>query len=282
MSDAHSTPATPGDKPARPSKPRPDFPLFPHAAGVWAKKIRGKLHYFGPWADPKGALDNYLRQKDDLHAGRKPRSDSEGTTIKELCNAFLYHKEALVNSGELAPRTWQDYKDACKLLMRHFGKGRLIDDLDPDDFGDLRKKLARRWGPTTVRNAIQRIRVVFKFATDNGLAKCAIRYGQGFKRPSQKTLRLERARKGAKLFTSAEIRKLLTAASVPVKEMILLGINCGMGNADCGVLPMSAVDLESGIIDFPRPKTGIPRRCPLWPETIAGSGQCHQQSRHFR
>jgi hypothetical protein len=40
---------------------------------------------------------------------------------------------------------------------------------------ELRKKLARRWGPTTVRNAIQRIRVVFKFAMDNGLTERFIR-----------------------------------------------------------------------------------------------------------
>src|SRR5262245_29962526 len=51
--------------------------------------------------------------------------------------------------------------------------------------------------------------------------------------------------------------------------MILLGVNCGFGNADCGTLPRSDVDLEADMIDFPRPKTGIPRRCPLWPETAA-------------
>src|SRR5262249_2264543 len=53
-----------------------------------------------------------------------------------------------------------------------------------------------------------------------------------------------------------------------LKAMILLGINCGFGNSDCGNLPQLAVNLDAAVIDFPRPKTGIPRRCALWPETV--------------
>ena len=81
-------------------------------------------------------------------------------------------------------------------------------------------------------------------------------------------MRLHRAAQGPKLFTADEIHALLGTAGVQVKAMILLGINCGFGNSDCAALPTTAVDLEAGVIDFPRPKTGITRRCPMWPETV--------------
>jgi len=50
--------------------------------------------------------------------------------------------------------------------------------------------------------------------------------------------------------------------------MVLLGINCGFSNTDCASLPQSALDLGSGWMNFPRPKTEILRRIPSWPETV--------------
>src|SRR5262245_10520537 len=265
MSDQHSIPSVPSGKPA---KPRPDFPLFPHAAGVWAKKIRGKLHYFGPWADPDGALAKYNEQKDALHAGRKPRADPEALTVKDAANHFLNAKQALVDAGELSPRTWAEYKAMADELVGHAGKARLVSDLGPDDFAGLRNKLAKKGRPHRLKKAVQYIRCLLKHAYDADLIDRPVRFGPDFKRPSMKTLRLHKAGRGAKLFTAEEVRRLLDAAGPQLKAMVLLGINCGFGNADCGNLPLSAVDLERGVLDYPRPKTGIARRCPLWPETV--------------
>src|SRR5262249_40403263 len=65
------------------------------------------------------------------------------------------------------------------------------------------------------------------------------------------------------------VHAMLDAAGVPLKAMILLGVNAGFGNTDVGTLPLSALDLDRGFVSYHRPKTGVARRCPLWPETVA-------------
>jgi integrase len=253
---------------ARPAKPYPEFPLRAHATGYWCKKIRGRLHYFGRWDDPDGALAKYNEQKDDLHAGRTPRPAHDALIIGDVVNAFLNEKKARVETGELGQRTWDEYKVACDMIVTAFGKRRRVADLGPEDFQALRKRLAAKFGPVRLGNQIQSIRSVFRYAYEADLMDRPMRFGPSFKKPSKKVLRLHRAKQGPKLFTAEQIRRMVAAASQPLKAMILLGINCGFGNADCGRLPLAAVDLDAGMIDFARPKTGIVRRCPLWPETV--------------
>jgi integrase len=228
------------------------------------------MYYFGPWEDPDGALRKYDEQKEALHAGRKPRSAAgpDTLTVKEVVNAFLEAKQDLVDSGELSQRSWDDYKEACDLLVRQGGRGRLVSDLGPDDFAALRNKAAKRWGPHRLKKLIQIVRSVFKHGFEEELIDKPPRFGPRFQPPTKKTLRQHRAERGPRLFTSEELRKLIGAAGPQVKAMLLLAVNAGFGNADVGTLPLSALDLDGGWVSYPRPKTGVERRAPLWPESV--------------
>jgi hypothetical protein len=168
-----------------------------------------------------------------LHAGRKSREVSAGVTVKDLCNAFLNAKQAVVDSGELTLRSWRDYKAAADLIVSHLGRHRLVSDLGPDDFAALRGKMAKWWGPVALGNTIQRVRAVFKYALDTAMIDRPVVDGPGFKRPSQKTLRLNRASKGVRMFEAEELCRMLDAAGQPMKAMILLGINRVVVHSPC-------------------------------------------------
>lgn len=257
-------------KATKPTKPYPTFPLTPHPSGTWCKKIKGKLYHFGPWGDPDGALAKYRHQEDDLQAGRDPQPmPADGQlTMEDLCNDFLESKEKMVDSGDLSKGMWHDYHRACVRLLEITGKTRIVDSLKPKDFDNIRAQLAVGVSKITQANRVRLARIVFKFAYDQDLIKTPLKFGQNFKQPNRAALRAERQAGGSKEFTADELRELIAAAAIPLKAMILLGINCGFGNNDCASLPISALDLDGGWINFPRPKTAIERRCPLWPETV--------------
>jgi integrase len=280
MSDSTRNP-TPREPAEKPKKPYPDFPLTPHASGKWMKKIRGAIHYFGAWAKRvdgglvrvpgdgwEEALAAYREVADDLHAGRTPRVKSDGLTVADLCNRFLTAKLRQQAAGELTPLSFMEYRQVTDLLVSAFGKGRLVDDLAAGDFERLRAEMAERWGPVRLGNGVTRIKGIFKYGTDNGLIERAVRYGTGFRKPGKAVLRKHKAQQGEKLLTPEQLHTLLRAAGPQMNAMMLLGLNCGFGNSDVATLPLTAVNLDAGWINFPRPKTGIPRRCPLWPETV--------------
>jgi len=264
----------------RPSKPYPTFPLSPHPSGKWQKRILGHIYYFGTWAKRvngqlvrvegdgwKEALELYKAQADDLHAGRTPRVKTDELNVKDLGERFMRAKYDKLASGELGKRSFEEYRATCQLLADIFGKDRRVADLAADDFQALRAEMAKRWGPVRLSNAITRVKSVFKFGEDNGLTGKP-HYGSEFKKPGKAILRKHRASNGVKMLEADELRKLIAVAPSPLKAMILLGLNAGFGNNDASTLPLSAVDLEKGWVDFPRPKTGIARRSPLWLESI--------------
>ncbi len=258
----------------KPPKPYAGFPMFAHqGSGQWAKKIRGRLIYFGSYRnDREGveALKTFNHEWPHVKEGRTPPpvDVSNGCTLKSLVNSFLESKEDQLNAGDLSPRTFRDYYKTCEGLITEFRSERLVTDLRPDDFRQFRAKLAKRFGVVSLKNEINRVSIVFNYAHDNNLIPTPVSYGQNFDRPSAKALRRDKNEGGVKLFERDEVHRLLGAADIQIQAMILLGINCGFGNTDIGSLPESALDLEKGWVTFPRPKTEIPRRVPLWPETV--------------
>jgi hypothetical protein len=129
------------------AKPDPEFPLFLHQTGQWAKKVRGRMYDFGVDADV--ALAKWLKDKDYLFAGRAVPRHPDGITVRELVNGFLISKKSLLNSGELSSRTWRGYFTTGKMLVEAFGKERQVDDLAGKDFEQLRAKFAKTRGPVS-------------------------------------------------------------------------------------------------------------------------------------
>ena len=252
---------------SKPKKPRPDFPLFPHASGQWAKKIRGKLHYFGKWDDSKAALNAYLDQRDYLHSGRQaPTKDVCSVAI--LCNSYLTAKDDLLANEEISRQHFQDCKRTCEAIVKHFGRNHLVSDIEADDLAAYRKKLAKQYTLFALGIEIQRARSVFNWGWEAGVLNVPVRFGPNFKRPKKAQIRKHQAKQETKLFEADEIRLLMDKAPQQLKTMILLGVNCALGNNDVSEIEWKHIDLDKGWHYFGRTKTGVERSCPLWPETV--------------
>ena len=158
-------------------RPHPDFPLFPHASGRWAKKVHGRLFYFGRWGrmekgqvvpfpdvrqTAEDALEQYKQQIGDLSVGRTPHSEDGSLTLADLCNRFLSSKKTDLNAGRITPRTFAEYVRATDLLVDTFGRTRAVSDLRPVNFEKLYRNLSAKWGVNTLGREITMVRSVFK------------------------------------------------------------------------------------------------------------------------
>ena len=194
----------------KPEKPRRDFPLFPHATNRWAKKVRGKLRYFGKvsrrsnWPSRTGQVARPKRRPlggpgtASQHSGR-PR-------LRDLCNAFLSHKKALLEAGELCQRTFGEYFNTCDRLVKAFGRDRPIDNLIADDFRHLRDRSQNsgdRSGYPTKSNGCgacsSTVLTPDSWTSPSGSAPTS-------RKPSAKVLRKNRADAGSRMFEPEEFR----------------------------------------------------------------------------
>ena len=264
----------------KPRKPRPDFPLFPHATGRWAKKVRGKFEYFGRIEDdPKGerALAEWLEQRDFLLAGRQRQVNRGALTVAELANKFLSYKRTQLSAGDIKAQSIVPGYRACAMVVEEFGATKAVEDLGPDDFQRLLESRLADKSARTRAMFVTLIRTLFTFAfnDEQRLISAPVLFGAAFRKPKLPRWHDRKPGEG-RAFTAEQIRRIHSSAKGMqratarlLRATTLLGINCGFGNNDCATLTFANLDLEGGWHSHPRPKTGIPRRCHLWNETVA-------------
>jgi integrase len=230
----------------KPPKPYATYPLHAHASGQWAGRINGKVRYFGLWADPGTALERY-------HAALNGTPYVVPESVGERVDKFRADKKAQLATGDITPVTFGEYEETCKVIEKHFGRGR---DLQSLDYNSLRVALSKGKRVTTLSPVtLKRRLVIARMIFPDGKKE--------LKAPAQRLLRAAKAARGEQFYEAKEIRKLVTNAEANLKCFILLGINCAFGPKDCELFHAP----EGEWHNFPRPKTGIARRCWLWPET---------------
>jgi integrase len=263
-----------GNTKAKTKSPKPpykDFPLWWHPRGGWSKKIVGKVHYFGK--DAKAAEAEYNAVRDDLQAGREPRAwTAEGITVADLFNRFLERKRDEADSGNLAESTFKDYRDILAVALASIGRKTIAGNLRPTDFRKIRKALGKGISAGTLKKRVISTRSPFKWGLRHGLLTDQPLFGDEFSVPKELKIANERyatkQQHGEKVYSAAEVNRLLEGANPELAAMILLGINCAMINVDIADLPKNAIDLDAGTLDWFRKKTGTVRKCILWPETV--------------
>lgn len=247
----------------------PNFPLTIHPSGQFSKKLKGRVYYFGVHADPAAALDRFNAEWPYIIAGKQPPKEATagGVTVDELVSEFLDYYTDQVEAGERSKSSLTAYVRISNLLTKHLGKNTPVTALTPDSFAKLRKKLASGIAFKTLEGRIVEARAIFNFAVKNGLIDISAQklFGTRFDKPKPLALMKEK-NKRRKYFERSEIKAVLDLACPNLKAMIWLSVSCGFSNIDCGQLMIE--DIVNGEwIELQRSKTGIKRRCWLWPET---------------
>jgi len=288
---------------------RPDgCPLFAHANKQWAKKVKGKLRYYGPWGDLPGALAKYEADTPNVPAkSTKPKgfpltAHSSGQWCKKINGKTVYFGK----DRDGALKRYQDHingrtvvdgltlRDLVNSFLR--SKKRLIASGDLkqctwDDYHRLCESLIKEFGLTRSVLSItptdfEKLRAKFA-ATHNGhmLRKDITCTRSLFKYAYEADL-IDRPVKFGLVFKSPskktmreerEERGELMFEASEVRAMVAeaspqLRAMILLG-VNCGFGNQDCAMLPRSAIDgrwitFPRPKNAIKRKCYLWTETV--------------
>jgi integrase len=190
--------------------------------------------------------------------------EAPSCSLKSAIDRYLTALQRLRESGEVTRRHYGNMEWTLGKLSSAVSPARPIAGLTSDDFGVWRAALGKTNGPVSLGNHDRRVRAFLNWCKREKIIP-DLPAGDALRKPTRSQLRRARSAQGSRMFTPEEIRQLLVCAGPQLRAMILLALNAGLGNEELAQLRTHHV--KGKWLDYARPKTGIERRVPLWPET---------------
>jgi integrase len=258
-------------------KPIPGFTWSAKARG-WYRSYRNRpLYCGGAKATREQVEKNYARKRDAADNGERQPVEPAAMTLRDAISLYIAALEHRRDSGKprrLSWRTFHNNVEAANKFGAFVGGDRQLDQITPADFSDYARKYGG-WKHSGFDSVVCRVGTFMRWCRQ---MKYITEYepGPAFQRPEKQDVQDDRIAR-TRAFTATEIALLYAAANPTIRCWIGLGICCAFNNSDIAHLTRDAVDLEQGIIDFRRRKTGRVRRvCPLPADVVADLSAYHR------
>jgi integrase len=196
-----------------------------------------------------------------------PTASRGAINLRDLVNLFLTAKEADADAGTITRGSFKTYLPTSRRLLEHFGPRAKPGEISKTQWAAYRLKLLKHFAPPSASVEVAKVKCIFHWAVEfDHLEK--VTFGKAFARAPKTSLLKHQNAGGRKCYAAEEIDRILAASDLQLRAIVLLALNAAYGNADVASLPETALDLNHGWVEFPRVKTGVARRCPLWPEVV--------------
>lgn len=243
--------------------------------GRWRKQIAGKVYYFGRGKSKsdtksyKQAEQRYFEFMQQREVEQPIEVPMDSLSLGDAAEKFLQHQYTRLEIGEITPTSFDRFRCSLEQFVKATGEERLLSAVGELDLTQYRMDLLRlpvseRTGkpisPRTAKVRLEHVRAFFAWSYQHSLMDRLPRNIVGFTK-----VRLPPPE--IRIFTLDELNRLWDAAPSRTRLFMALGLNCGYGQQDIADLQRAEVDLDKGVIERRRSKTGIYTRHALWPLT---------------
>lgn len=199
--------------------------------------------------------------------------------LTQLCEEYV-NKKRNKQGQRLNGKYCKNLRAFWKELLTICGNPRYVRDLGREQIRAYRDEIMRRLdggrSPTYVRCRFAAVKAILQYGIDETddkadcrrtLDECGI-------------LRSPADANDPRPITVGEYHALLQHADVPMRAVLLFGLNCGMHNGEVASTLREDVDLDGRTLAARRTKTSNPRVAKLWPRTVDAVRELHAKRPH--